>query len=193
MKLDLGAGPNKREGFIGVDALQFDGKVDVVCDLVALQDAGQAWKSSAKPKDNGYSTFVRWPWENDSVEEVFSSHFVEHLTGYERIFFFNELHRVMKKGAKALIVTPNWSHACAYGDPTHMWPPMSAWYPLYLNKGWRDTNAPHDNNLYTCDFDWGAGHTVDPAVAARNQEYQLFAANHYTNAMRDLHVMLTKR
>ena len=70
LKLDLGCGPNPREGFIGVDARQFgcdgvetDGKVDVIHDLR-----------------------TDWPWKDGSVEEVHSSHFLEHLTGAERVW-----------------------------------------------------------------------------------------------------------
>lgn len=169
MKLDLGCGGNKQPGYVGADILPFDGKVDVVFDLRTTP----------------------WPWKDGEVEEVFSSHFVEHLTGQERIGFFNELGRVMKTGAKALLITPNWAHACAYGDPTHQWPPMSSWYPLYLQKAWRDVNAPHVG--YTCDFDWMVGGSFDQALDIRNSEYQLFAMQNYINGMRDLHVILTKR
>jgi predicted SAM-dependent methyltransferase len=167
LKLDLGCGKNKQAGFIGVDSISFDG-VDTVLDLR-----------------------TPWPWEDNSVEEVFSSHFVEHLTGTERIHFFNELGRVMKKAAKAKIITPDWSHACAYGDPTHQWPPMSSWYPLYLNKVWRDQNAPHVG--YTCDFDWVHGASWDEWLNTRNDEMRMFAMARYINSARDLHINLVKK
>ena len=69
VRLDLGCGPNKREGFIGVDVLKFGGKVDVIFDL-----------GSGK----------KFPWKDDSVDEVHASHFVEHLTWPQRVHFFNE-------------------------------------------------------------------------------------------------------
>jgi predicted SAM-dependent methyltransferase len=128
---------------------------------------------------------------DNSVDEVSSSHFVEHLTGSERIHFFNELYRVMKPKSTALIVTPDWSHDCAYGDPTHAWPPMSRWYPLYLLKSWRDTEAPHVP--YTCDFDYVIGGTTDQWLETRNHEYKMFASQFYINSLRDLCVTLTKR
>lgn len=167
LKLDFGCGRNKQAGFHGVDSMQFNG-VDTVMDLRE-----------------------KWPWADDSVEEAFSSHFVEHLTGTERIHFFNELGRVLKKGAKATIITPDWSHACAYGDPTHQWPPMSSWYALYLNKGWRDQNAPHVS--YTCDFDWAHGASWDEWLNVRNNETKMFAMARYINSTRDLHVNLVKK
>ena len=167
LRLDIGCGKNCKPEFEGVDAIDFGQK--------HVHDIRKGL-----------------PWVADSsVSEVRSSHFVEHLTGTERIDFFNELHRVMKVGATAMIVTPNWSHACAYGDPTHQWPPMSQWYPLYLNKAWRDANAPHAP--YTCDFDHVVAGSWDAAIEGRNAEHKQFAMNSYTNAWRDLIVTLTKK
>jgi hypothetical protein len=165
-RIDIGCGKVPKEGFIGIDAINFGQKhvLDVRKGL---------------------------PFKANSVDEVHSSHFVEHLTGEERIGFFNELHRVMKNGATAHIVTPNWSHACAYGDPTHKWPPMSPWYPLYLDKTWRDTQAPHVG--YTCDFIGGVAGSWDPRLNGRNPEFTQIAMNNETNAWRDLIVTLTAR
>lgn len=167
LKIDIGCGKSKQAGFIGVDSIAFEG-VDIVHDV-------------REP----------WPWQDDTVEEVHSSHFVEHLTGPERVKFWNELHRVMKKGATARIITPHWSHACAYGDPTHQWPPMSEWAVYYLNKGWRDVNAPH--TALTCDFDYTVGGSWDGWLETRNQETKVFAMQHYANSYRDLIFTLTKR
>lgn len=168
MRLDLGCGKNKQEGYIGVDSRAFEG-VDVVADL-----------SKA------------WPWQNETVDEVHCSHMVEHLTANERIHFVNELCRVLKKGGKALIITPHWASARAYGDLTHQWPPVAEWWYFYLSKDWRAVNAPH-NDLYTCDFDstWGYGMRQDLLV--RNQEYQQYALNNYKEAAQDLYATLIKR
>jgi predicted SAM-dependent methyltransferase len=167
LRLDLGCGPNKQPGFAGVDIRKLEG-VDHVVDLRKTP----------------------WQWQDNSVDEVHCAHFVEHLTGLERIGFFNELYRVLKPGAKATIITPDWSHSCAYGDPTHQWPPMSGWYPLYLNKQWRDVNAPHVP--YTCDFDWGVAASWDAWLQTRPQEMKEFAMQRYVNSMRDLIVNLVK-
>lgn len=167
IKLDLGCGKNCQSGFAGVDVLDFGQKH--VLDLRQTP----------------------WPWADSSVGEVRSSHFLEHLTNTERVVFFNELYRVLKPDATAQIVTPNWSHACAYGDPTHQWPPMSAWYPLYLHKDWREANAPHCG--YTCHFDHVAAGSWDQNIAMRNSEFKEMAMNQYTNCFRDLIVTLTAR
>lgn len=168
LKLDIGCGINKREGFIGCDIQQFAG-VDRVLDVREIP----------------------WPWDSESVDEVVCAHFVEHLTGTERIPFFNELCRVLKTGASAQIITPDWSNACAYGDPSHQWPPMSGWYPFYLNAEWRKVNAPHVD--YTCDFDFVVGGSWDQWLETRNMEFRMFSMQHYINSQRDLIVTLTKR
>ena len=65
LKLDFGCGKNKRDGFHGVDAIKFDG-VDTVADLR-----------------------MKWLWGDATVVEAHASHFLEHLTGPERVHFFN--------------------------------------------------------------------------------------------------------
>lgn len=169
MKLDLGCGPNKKEGFLGVDCRQFDGKVDVVHDL-------------RQP----------WPWEDGSIEEANSSHFVEHLTQNERIHFVNELYRVLKPGGKCLIVTPHWASCRAYGDLTHQWPPVSEFWFYYLSKEWRAANAPH-NDGYTCDFEATWGYSFHPMLGVRNQEFQQFAMQFYKEACQDILCTLTAK
>lgn len=169
MKLDLGAGTKKQEGFIGVDVRLFPG-VDVVCDL---------------GKDP-------WPWQDDTVDEVYCSHMAEHLTAPERIHFANELGRVMKKGAKAQIITPNWASCRAYGDLTHQWPPVSEFWFIYLNKEWREREAPH-SDAYTCDFDHTVSYSTSPTLAGKNQEYVSWALGHLKEAAWDICASLTKR
>jgi len=168
MKLDIGCGKNKQAGFHGVDSIEFEG-VDTVLDVRQTP----------------------WPWEDGTIEEVHSSHFVEHLTNPERVAFWNELYRVMKTGAQARIITPHWSNACAYGDPTHQWPPMSEWAVYYLNKTWRDANAPHAP--LTCDFDFVVGGSWDSWLETRSMDTRVFSMSRYINSYRDLIITLTKK
>lgn len=170
-KLDFGCGKNKLPGFEGVDSIAFEG-VDHVMDVRQTP----------------------WKWEDNSIDEAHSSHFVEHLDGPERVAFFNELYRVLKPGASVRIICPYWSHNRAYGDPTHKFPPISDWTFYYLNKGWRDMNAPHVG--YTCDFEWVIAGTWDPNdtyVASRNQETKVTLMTRNINCTVDIVVTLTKR
>lgn len=168
LRIDLGCGPRKREGFHGVDSLSFDGKVDTVMDLRK-----------------------KWPWKDGSVDEAHTSHFLEHLTGSERVHFFNELYRVLRSGAKAQIIVPSWTSERAYGDPTHQWPPVVGFSFYYLNKQWREANAPHTG--YTCDFDFVGGNGLAAPWDSRNQETQAFAQTHYLNVATDMFVTVTKK
>ncbi len=170
LKLDLGTGDGskKPEGFVGVDMLP--GKlVDVVHDL-------------RNP----------WPWKDDSVDQVQASHLIEYLKPAERVHFVNELHRVLKVGAKATLWTPYWASCRAYGDLAREWPPISEdWFP-FLNKAWRAQWNPN-GPPYTCDFDHTLGYSMHQAIHARNQEYQQHALMWFKEAAQDLICTLVKK
>lgn len=168
LRLDFGCGPHKREGFIGVDHSAFAG-VDVVCNLAA----------------------DRWPWADSTVDEGYASHFLEHLTAFERVHFFNELYRVLKPGAGCQIITPHWASNRAYGDPTHQWPPVAEMAYFYISKEWRMRNAPHTDASwhpqgFNCDFEAAWGYAMRGDLVARNQDYQQFAFSNYKEAAQDL-------
>jgi len=173
MKLDLGCGTNKKQDFVGVDAIAFPG-VDVVADLRE-----------------------KWPWEDGVIDEAYSSHFIEHLDPWERVHFWNELYRVLKPGAKSLIIAPHWSSCRAYGDPSHKWPPVCEFALFYLKKDWRTINAPHSDsanipNGFNCNFEATWGYSLNQDVALRNQEYQQFAMTFYKEAAQDIVITVTK-
>lgn len=169
LKLDFGCGMHKREGFTGVDAIDFVG-VDQVVDL----------------------TTTPWPWKDGSVSEAHASHFVEHLTAPQRITFVNELYRVLVPGGTCQVITPHWASCRAYGDLTHQWPPVAEFWFYYLDKNWRAVNAPH-NDFYTCDFQATWGYAMRPDLAVRNQEFQQFAMANYKEACSDMLATLTRR
>lgn len=169
MKLDLGCGQNRREGFTGVDIATLP-TVDVVHDLRILP----------------------WPFDSETIEEIWCSHFVEHLTGQERMGFMNELGRILLRGSKATIITPYWSSMRAVQDPTHQWPPLCEMSFLYFNKEWRTQNRL-DHYPLTCDFDFTYGYDIAPQWQQRHFEAKQYAVAHYTNVAMDLHVTLVKR
>lgn len=179
LKLDVGCGGNKiSPEHIGVDQYKMPG-VDVVMNF---------------GKD-------KWPWETNSVEEVHCSHTLEHLTNFngkwERTHFFNELYRVLKKGAKATLIFPHWASNRYYGDPTHC-EPFGEMGFYYLSKDWRTTQAPHSDkkwnkNGYDCDFDAVWGYNMHEAIQTRNQEYQQHAMGFFKEACQDIVATLTKK
>lgn len=81
VRIDLGCGNAKREGFIGLDFV--DGpEVDHVVDLTA----------------------ERFPFDDASVDEVFSAHFLEHIESPNHVF--GEIGRICKDGARIEFWTP---------------------------------------------------------------------------------------
>ena len=199
LKIDLGCGRQKRDGFVGVDIRAYDG-VDVVVDLA---------------RD-------RWPWDDNSVTEAYASHIVEHLDDHavelrqttrelvvdgervtvvthaelvrhhERCHFFNELHRVLKPSAKCLVITPHWASNRAYGDPTHVWAPVSEFCFYYLSAEWRKTEAPHCEPLFSCNFQAQWGYNPHPDLLVRAQDVQLYALANFKEAALDMVATLTK-
>ena len=175
IKIDLGCGPNKKEGFVGLDKIEFPGV------------------------DHNYDIGKEvWPFADGAVEEAYSSHFVEHLTAVERVHFCNELYRVLIDGGKCTLIVPHWNNLRAYGDPTHQWPPVSEFWFYYLDKSWRAQNAPHADSKnwdkgYACDFLCTWGYSMDGEVTVRSSEHQQFAMKNYTNAIIDIHATMTKR
>jgi SAM-dependent methyltransferase len=81
LKIDLGCGSAKREGFIGLDYVAFPG-VDYVLDL----------------------TKERWPLADGTVDHVYSSHLFEHIFPHDPLF--REIGRVCRDGATIEIWTP---------------------------------------------------------------------------------------
>lgn len=171
VKLDLGCGEHKKEGFVGVDIAKVKG-VDIVHDLKKTP----------------------WPWKDASVDEVHCSHFLEHLTGPERIPFMAELWRILKPNAKAVIVTPDYRSVRAVQDPTHAWPPLGPQSYLYWNRKWRQDNGIHYiENGKPIDFDFGYAESYDAAWGQRHEAARVFASTHYLNAVQDIIVTMTKR
>lgn len=183
--IDIGCGKNKKQGFLGVDIIAFEG-VDVV------MNAG---------KD-------KWPWNDGTVDEVHASHFVEHLEPNERIHFVNELYRVLKKPeydtagqiakGKATIIVPHWASQRAYGDLTHKWPAVSEFWFYYLDKDWRKVNAPHSDFEecgwgYKCHLQVNWGYNLSPTLTGRNQEFVNNALQNYKEAASDTIAIMSRK
>ena len=101
MKLNLGCGFRKRDGYHNVDKFA-DCMPDEIVDLEQFP----------------------WPWPDDSVDEVVMSHVLEHLGAETAVYFniFRELHRVCRHGAVLDITVPHPRHDTFIADPTHVRP-----------------------------------------------------------------------
>src|SRR4030042_1805474 len=92
IKLNLGCGFEKKEGFINVDLVD----ADVIADL------NNSWD------------FI----ESGSVDYVLASNIFEHLT--DKIKTMNELYKILKPGGQAEIYVPSTDGRGAFQDPSHV-------------------------------------------------------------------------
>lgn len=175
MKLNLGCGGNRMEGYTGVDILPGPA-VDVVHDLLVFP----------------------WPFEAGAVEDTFCSHFIEHIplvtlpNGQDLFFaFFDELYRVMAVGAKATFIAPWYGSVRAWQDPTHRRAISDATF-LYLNKAWR-VAVGIGHYQVACDFDTQFSYATQAPWHQRSEEARTFAFSHYMNVINDVNCVLTKR
>lgn len=175
LKINLACGQTKEEGWLGVDAVKAPG-VDIVADLLKFP-----WKF-AKP---------------DSVDELASFHFVEHIPHgenppYDLFFrFFDEAYKLLKVGGKFTVVCPYVTSRRAFQDPTHRRFICEQSF-LYLNKAWRDANRLNHYPV-TCDFDFNYSYALAPHVASRHDEARIPMVTTQWEAVQDIHVFLTKR
>lgn len=176
VKVDLGCGQTKREGFTGLDIADVEG-VDIVHDL---------------------ETFP-WPFEDNSVDELHSSHYVEHTRMHlpdgrdGLVAFMDEAHRILKPGGTFQIFHPYAMSRRAFQDPFHRrFIPEDTWY--YFDAGWRKANAL-DHYPISADFEvvliQGLG--IPDEFHNRSAEAQQFARVHYWNVVGDIGVELRKR
>lgn len=96
VKLDLGCGRHKKEGMLGVDIAPLEG-VDLVLDLRKTP----------------------WPWENDSVDYIYSHHTLEHFNPENFVKVMNEAYRVLKPGSFFEIIVPLYPSDSAMQDFDH--------------------------------------------------------------------------
>jgi len=103
MKLNIGCGRTPLKGWINVDCMAaING--DSIVDIIANLDAN----------------VVKLPLGDDVCDEFLLSHVIEHIN--KPLPLMQELHRVAKPGAVAVIKTPYGSSDDAWEDPTHVRP-----------------------------------------------------------------------
>lgn len=94
VRLDLGCGEHKAQGFTGIDSRPLE-TVDIVHDLRA-----------------------GIPFVADSVDVIRARDFFEHMPTI--IPIFNDCWRVLKAGGELILEVPRFPHVDAVKDPTHV-------------------------------------------------------------------------
>jgi hypothetical protein len=193
IKLDLACGQSPREGFEGVDRWAPDAqhKVDL-------------WK-------------FPYPWADNSVDELHSSHFVEHLPDrpveekdivypnnsdtveiYNRFIdqdflfaFFDECWRMLKNNGTMLVICPNALSNRAFQDPTHRRFIVAETF-LYLAKEWREINKL-DHYKVRCDFGVNAVPIIPAELGLLHPEAQQRRFNESWNTVLDWQCSMTAK
>ena len=127
MRLNLGCGFNKKDGFINVDKFAVC-EPDIVLDL----------------------ELIPWQFKTDKVDEVIFNHSLEHIGGDTEVFFgiIKELYRICKAGALIQINVPHPRHDNFLNDPTHVrliTPELLGLFSKRLNHEWKEkgvSNSP---------------------------------------------------
>lgn len=185
LRLDLGCGESPMEGYEGVDlhAPNAKHKVDL-------------WK-------------FPWPWADESVEALYSSHFLEHipardveerdilcktrfvLVGMDMLCaFMVEAWRVLKVGGEFKIVVPSGRSTRAFQDPTHR-RFFHAENFYYFNRAWRDANKL-GHYLGNSNFAFEVTPTVPQELSVLSQEAQQRRFAECWNTTYDFHARLVK-
>lgn len=163
IRLDLACGQSKREGFTGVDIKP--GCSDLSFDLM---------------KSN-------WPIADNSVYEVYCSHFVEHVSDLRT--FMSEVYRVLCPHGIASIIGPYYSSERAWQDFTHVRALTQLTF-RYFDQTWlKQTKLDH----YEVDVDFepiNVALIFDPSWAPRGDEAKAWAMKHYINVVSDIKYVL---
>ena len=115
MKLNLGVGKNRLEGYVGLD-IRPEVNPDVLCDI--LQGL---------------------PYDDSSVEEVVALDFLEHIPIQSTIFVITEIWRVLEPGGIFKSSTPDAEHGQgSWIDPTHVNPWVEGRWLYFSNPACRE-------------------------------------------------------
>lgn len=172
-KLDLGCGLNPKEGCEGVDIRGDKAKHKV--DLFTFP----------------------WPFEDESIDEIHTSHFMEHIPadvvrerdiagaphheilpevrerflGQDMLFaFMDECYRILKPRGWMFVTVPSGRSVRGFMDPTHRRFFMQETF-LYFNRDWRKLNGL-EHYIARCHFAPDFGFTMLNEEAVRAQPVQ---------------------
>lgn len=105
-RLNLGAGEDRKEGYVNLD-----------------------WSELANPDVVHDLNVFPYPFPDGSFDEIFASHVLEHL---DRPFnVMREFHRLLSPGGRLIIKVPHFSRGFTHAEHAHG---FDVSFPLYFNK-----------------------------------------------------------
>ena len=108
MKLNLGCGTQRRDGFVGVDRFGSTA-TQVVADITKL------------------------PFREDCAREILLDNVVEHVI--DLVALMREVARVAADGARVVVITPHFTSWASWRDPTHVHH-LSYFSLDHFDQGW---------------------------------------------------------
>lgn len=153
LKLNLGCGGNKRDGYVNVDRWQ-GCSPDKTIDLEATP-----WMEEAKLGERMQRHHWVTAFDESTVDEVLLIHVLEHIGQSPATFlrFMKELYRVCCDGATVFIAVPHPRHDDFLGDPTHVRPVTPAMLSLFSKKNcdaWREQGAANSRLAHQLGVDF---------------------------------------
>lgn len=152
MKINLGSGYKRIEGFVNID----DDPLVKPDYLVDIENE-------------------KLPFDDNTVEEIRAHHILEHI-GAGFIPLMKELYRVSKHGALLDIVVPHHFHDNFYSDPTHKRPITVGGMYMFCQK----TNKEHIE-LYGSSSGMGLKYGINFEMEWYDFEYDAFYAEMVAN------------
>lgn len=163
-KLDLGCGDRCKEGFLGVDI---------------SPDVNPAFAHDLN--------IYPYPFEDNSVFEIFCSHFIEHVANLKS--FMEECWRILVPMGQITFIAPYYSSIRAWQDYTHV-RPISENTFLYFTKEWMDVNKLSHYGV-KCDFEIvRTRYYFNPDWESRAEVARDWARKYYINVVDDIEVTL---
>jgi SAM-dependent methyltransferase len=187
IKLDLACGNNCKPGFVGVD-ISPDTQAQIICDLEDIR-----WMFL--PKNNidvdefkkKYNLCEDFTLPDNSVGEIFSSHYIEHITDLKS--FMEEIYRIVIPGGLVTFIAPYYSSVRAMQDFTHK-RFISENTFLYWNQEWLKANGLLHYEV-NCNFNIVTiKHYYTPEWQNRAEAAKEYAKKYYINVIMDIEVTL---
>lgn len=165
-KLDLACGQRKKEGFVGVDLISKE--ADIQHDL------------------NVYP----WPFKDNSIYEIYCSHFVEHVT--DLVKFVNEMHRILMPLGTITILAPYYTSIRAWQDPTHVRAINEVTFKYFDRELSKAMGVDH--YLGEANFEiLTIKYMLNPEWESKGDEARTWAYKHLWNVVDDILIQMRKR
>ena len=144
--IDVGCGPKKQRGFLGLDKREMP-STDIVWDIESvIEPPYWARKLSTALGDlTEFDTALvdPWPLPDDCVDILLCSHVLEHVLPSGTIAIMDEMWRVIKPEGKLLLSVPYANSFGFWQDPTHIKGFNQAFWTYF------DPESQKDKELYS--------------------------------------------